>query len=309
MFSIIFPGQGSQIIGMGNEFYQNFSYVRDFFKNADDLLKKKLSKLILEGPKDKLDLTENTQSAIFLVSYSIFKAIEKETNFDLKSAKFYAGHSLGEYSALCCAKSINFEQTINLLNHRGKAMQDAVPKGVGGMYAVLGVNIEEINKILKDNLNNFECYIANDNTLGQIAVSGKLSSLNLLGEELKKNKIKFIQLPVSAPFHCPLMKKATDEMKQKIIDTKFEEPNVDIISNVTAKPQKKSEEIKNLLIEQIEQPVRWRESINNMIGLGVNRFIEIGPGKVLSGLIKRIDRNVKLNQVNNLSDLENIKND
>ena len=309
MFSIIFPGQGSQIIGMGNEFYQNFSYVRDFFKNADDLLKKKLSKLILEGPKDKLDLTENTQSAIFLVSYSIFKAIEKETNFDLKSAKFYAGHSLGEYSALCCAKSINFEQTINLLNHRGKAMQDAVPKGVGGMYAVLGVNIEEINKILKDNLNNFECYIANDNTLGQIAVSGKLSSLNLLGEELKKNKIKFIQLPVSAPFHCPLMKKATDEMKQKIIDTKFEEPNVDIISNVTAKPQKKSEEIKNLLIEQIEQPVRWRESINNMIGLGVNRFIEIGPGKVLSGLIKRIDRNVKLNQVNNLSDLENIIND
>ena len=153
------------------------------------------------------------------------------------------------------------------------------------MYAVLGVNIEEINKILKDNLNNFECYIANDNTLGQIAVSGKLSSLNLLGEELKKNKIKFIQLPVSAPFHCPLMKKATDEMKQKILDTKFEEPTVDIISNVTAKPQKKSEEIKNLLIEQIEQPVRWRESINNMIGMGVNRFIEIGPGKVLSGLV------------------------
>ena len=126
---------------------------------------------------------------------------------------------------------------------------------------------------------------------------------------LKKKQIKFVKLPVSAPFHCPLMKKATDEMKQIIIDTKFEDPNIDIISNVTAKPQKKSEEIKNLLIEQIEQPVRWRESINNMIGLGVNKFIEIGPGKVLSGLIKRIDRNVKLNQVNNLSDLENIKND
>ena len=309
MFSIIFPGQGSQIIGMGNEFYQNFSYVRDFFTKADDLLKKNLSKLILEGPKDKLDLTENTQSAIFLVSYSIFKVIEKETNFDLKSAKFYAGHSLGEYSALCCSQSINFEQTINLLNHRGKAMQNAVPNGVGGMYAVLGVNIDEVNKILKDNSNNFKCYIANDNTNGQIAVSGELSSLNLLEEELKRNKIKFIQLPVSAPFHCPLMKKATDEMKQIIIDTKFKDPNVDIISNVTAKPQKKSEEIKNLLIEQIEQPVRWRESINNMIGLGVNKFIEIGPGKVLSGLIKRIDRNVKLNQVNNLSDLENIKND
>ncbi len=226
MFSIIFPGQGSQIIGMGNEFYQNFSYVRDFFTKADDLLKKNLSKLILEG--------------------------------DLKSAEFYAGHSLGEYSALCCSQSINFEQTINLLNHRGKAMQNAVPKGAGGMYAVLGVNIDEVNKILKDNSNNFKCYIANDNTTGQIAVSGELSSLNLLEEELKRNKIKFIQLPVSAPFHCPLMKKATDEMKQIIIDTKFEDPNIDIISNVTAKPQKKSEEIKNLLIEQIEQPVRWR---------------------------------------------------
>ena len=307
MFSIIFPGQGSQIIGMGNEFYQNFTYVRDFFTNADDLLKKKLSKLILEGPKNKLDLTENTQSAIFLVSYSIFKVIEKETNFDLKSAEFYAGHSLGEYSALCCSQSINFEQTIHLLNHRGKAMQDAVPEGVGGMYAVLGVNIDEIHKILKDNLNNFKCYVANDNTIGQIAVSGKLSSLILLGEELKKNKIKFIQLPVSAPFHCPLMKKATDEMKQKILDTKFEEPTVDIISNVTAKPQKKSEEIKNLLIQQIEQPVRWRESINNMIGMGVNRFIEIGPGKVLSGLVKRINKDVKISTINIESDVRDLK--
>ena len=309
MFSIIFPGQGSQITGMAKEFYQNFKYVRDFYSNADEILNKKLSKIIMDGPREELDLTENTQPAIFLVSYSIFKVIEKETQFNLKNAKFFAGHSLGEYSALCCANSIDFEQTISLLKIRGKAMQDAVPKGEGGMLAILGIEIEEINKILKDNYSNFQCYIANDNTLGQIVVSGQTISLDLLSKELKKKNIKFIKLSVSAPFHSPLMKDAKEKMKEKINQTNFNDPIVDIISNVTGKPHNKSEEIKRLLIEQIENPVRWRESVINMIGSGVSRFIEIGPGKVLSGLIKRIDRNIKLNQVNNLLDLETIEND
>ena len=309
MFSVIFPGQGSQIIGMAKEFYENFSYVKEYFTAANEILNKNISKIVLEGPKEVLDQTENTQPAIFLASYSIFKVIEKETSLDLKRAKFFAGHSLGEYSALCCAQSIDFSQTIQLLKNRGSAMQNAVPNGEGGMIAVLGKEIDEVNKIIENNFDNYKCYVANDNCLGQLVISGKLTSLEKFGEELMKEKIKFVKLPVSAPFHCPLMKKASDEMKSKILDTKFNDPIVSVISNVTAMPENKSENIKTLLIEQIEKPVRWRESVNNMISYGINRFIEVGPGKVLSGLVKRIDRNVILNQVNKLEDLKKISND
>ncbi len=309
MFSIIFPGQGSQIVGMAKEFYQNYSYVKELFLNADEILKRKISKIIIDGPKEDLDLTGNTQPAIFLVTYSIFKVVENETNFQIKKAKFYAGHSLGEYSALCCAEALNFEQTINLLNLRGKAMQNAVPNGEGGMLAILGRKIQDVDILLKENYKKFQCYVANDNSVGQIVVSGKISSIELLEQILKKQNIKFIRLQVSAPFHCPLMKKATEIMKDNILSTNFSKPIVDIISNVDAKPQNEIDVIKNLLIEQIEKPVRWRESINYMISKGVNNFIEIGPGKVLSGLIKRIDRNVKINHVNNLIDLKSLIND
>ena len=309
MFSVIFPGQGSQFIGMAKDFYDNFKYVRDYFSIADEILKKKLTKVIFEGPKDTLDLTENTQPAIFLVSYSIFNVIKNETKFKINDAKFFAGHSLGEYSALCCSKSINFEQTIELLKHRGKAMQDAVPKGEGGMIAILGSEIDEIHNLLKNNENNFKCFVANDNTKGQIVVSGKINQLNIFEEELNKLKIKYLRLPVSAPFHCPLMSNATNFMTGKIQDTKFNDPVPRIISNVTAKPQYKNEDIKKLLIEQIEKTVRWRESINYMINSGVQKFIEVGPGKVLSGLVKRIDRKVKLNQINNMEYLNILEND
>ncbi len=306
MFSVIFPGQGSQIVGMAKEFYENYSYVRDIFSQSDEILKKNLSKIILEGPQSDLNQTENTQSAIFIVSYSIFKIIQNEKNFKLKKAKFYAGHSLGEYSALCCAESISFEQTLLLLKHRGKAMQTAFPNGKGGMIAILGSDIEFIKNLLIENYSKFKCYIANDNSVGQIVVSGETSSLELLGNVLKNNNIKFLKLPVSAPFHCPLMAKATSEMKSKILETDFRDPLVSVISNVTATPQNKFNEIQKLLIDQIEKPVRWRESIINMINFGVNEFIEIGPGRVLSGLIKRIDRNVKINHVNNLIDIKKI---
>ena len=309
MFSVIFPGQGSQFIGMAKDFYDNFKYVRDYFSIADEILKKKLTKVIFEGPKDTLDLTENTQPAIFLVSYSIFNVIKNETKFKINDAKFFAGHSLGEYSALCCSKSINFEQTIELLKHRGKAMQDAVPKGEGGMIAILGSEIDEIHNLLKNNENNFKCFVANDNTKGQIVVSGKINQLNIFEEELNKLKIKYLRLPVSAPFHCPLMSNATNFMTGKIQDTKFNDPVTRIISNVTAKPQDKNEDIKKLLIEQIEKTVRWRESINYMINSGVQKFVEVGPGKVLSSLVKRIDRKVKLNQINNMEDLNILEND
>ena len=309
MFSVLFPGQGSQIVGMANDFYNNFKYVKEFFFEADDILNKKLSKIILEGPKEELEQTKNTQPAIFLVSYSIFNVIKNETNFNLDKAKFYAGHSLGEYSALCCAGSLTFAQTTKLLKYRGSAMQNAVPSGEGGMIAILGVGINEINEILEINRNNFTCYIANDNSVGQIVVSGKMKSIELFCSELKKKNYKFVKLPVSSPFHCPLMNNATNEMRQKIKDTDFKKPKVSIVSNVTANPTNSSDEIKKLLVEQIEKPVRWRETVNNMIKLNVNHFIEIGPGKVLSGLVKRINRNVKLNQVNTFQDIKTLIND
>ena len=196
-------------------------------------MNKNLSKIIFDGPKNDLDQTENTQPAIFLVSYSFFKVIEKETEFKLKEAKYFAGHSLGEYSALCCAEALSFDQTINLLKRRGAAMQNALPNGEGGMLAILGQTIENINSILKENEKKFICYIANDNSNGQIVLSGKKINLELLSEILIKKNIKFVKLPVSAPFHCPLMKNATNEMKNLIIETKFNDPIVNIISNVT----------------------------------------------------------------------------
>ncbi len=304
MYSVIFPGQGSQIVGMAKEFYETYDYVKDFFLHSDEILKKKLSKIILEGSQQELDLTVNTQPAIFLVSYSIFKVIEKQNKLNIKKAKYYAGHSLGEYSALCCAGSISFEQTLNILNSRAIAMQNAVPSGEGGMIAVLGIDIKQMTEILDENAKKYSCYIANDNTVGQIAISGRTNALEKLQLDLKKKNIKFVKLSVSAPFHCPLMNKAAKEMEEKINTLDFKDPIIDIISNVTAEPVNRSLDIKKLLIQQIEKPVRWRESVINMISHGTKAFIEIGPGKVLSGLVKRIDRNIKLNQVNNLNDID-----
>ena len=306
MFSVIFPGQGSQSVGMAENLYKEYTYIKELFNNADEILGYELSKLILNGPKDKLNETENTQPAIFLVSYSIYEIIKKETNIDLKKAKYYAGHSLGEYSALAASGSIDFETAIKLLQKRGKSMQSAVPKGEGGMLAILGEKIENINEILNNNKKKFECYIANDNSIGQIVVSGKNKDLELLTDELKKKSIKNIKLPVSAPFHCKLMNSATQIMKKEISNTQFKDPSNMIVSNVTGKEIKNFNDIQDLLIKQIESPVRWRESILYMIKNGVNNFVEIGPGKILSGLIKRIDRNVNIVSVNELHDLKNI---
>jgi len=307
MFSVIFPGQGSQSVGMTKELYDNFSYVKDLFKEADDVLGHSISRIILEGPKEDLDLTENTQPAIFLASYSIFEMIKNESNIKLGSAKYFAGHSLGEYSALATSGSLDFKSAIKLLSQRGKAMQTAVPKGAGGMVAVLGVEINEINNLLEENKNNYKCYVANDNSNGQIVLSGLNTDIDKFIETLKTIKIKNIKLPVSAPFHCKLMDKATHIMRDKINNTNFEKPKNPIISNVTGLETKEIEEIKDLLIKQIESPVLWRESVIYMIKKGVTNFIEIGPGKVLSGLVKRIDKTTNVNTINKIEDLKNIK--
>ena len=307
MFSVIFPGQGSQSIGMGKEFFDKYQLVKDLFSEADNILNFKLSKLILEGPKNDLDLTINTQPAIFLVSYSIFKVIKKEHNIDLNKAKFFAGHSLGEYSALACSGYLNFSDTLKTLRLRGEAMQNSVPKGVGGMLAILGTTTENVENIIKENVNNFTAQIANDNSEGQIVVSGKLDDLKKMSELLKSNGIKNIQLPVSAPFHCTLMSKATEIMERHINELNLNSGLNSVISNVTAKNISKPIEIKNLLIKQIESRVRWRESVINMIDQSIEQFIEIGPGKVLTGLTKRINKNVKSISINSLEDIENIK--
>ena len=306
MFSVLFPGQGSQSVGMGKNLYEKYDYVKLLFEKADDILQNSISKIILEGPKNLLDQTENTQPAIFLVSYCIHEVIKRETSFNLKDAKFFAGHSLGEYTALACANSLTFEKTIKLLQTRGKSMQSAVPRGQGGMLAVLGSDIEKLNKIIDLNKNNFKCFIANDNSIGQIVVSGNLNDLNKFSDTLKNEKIKNIILPVSAPFHCELMKSATEIMRKEITKTEFHKPQIEIMSNVTAQKANDPNDIKRLLIEQIEKPVRWREIVINMINFKVDKFIEIGPGKVLSGLVKRIDRGVKLIQINELEDLKNL---
>ena len=307
MFSVIFPGQGSQMVGMGKEFYDKFDLVKNLFKEADDALNFSISKLILEGPKEELDLTANTQPAIFLISYSIYNVIKKEFNIDLSKAKYFAGHSLGEYSALSCAGYLDFSNTLKILRIRGDAMQNSVPKGKGGMVAVLGSTVEIIEKILKDNEQNLNAQIANDNSEGQIVLSGKTVDLDKLTLILKENSIKNIKLPVSAPFHCSLMNRATNIMSDELNKLNFIEGKNKLISNVTANEISNIEELKDLLVKQIENRVRWRESVINMISSGVNHFIEIGPGKVLSGLIKRINKEVKIDTINNQGDIEGLK--
>ena len=303
MFSVIFPGQGSQLVGMGKEFFDKYDLVKKLFKEADDVLGFKISKIILDGPKEKLDLTTNTQPAIFLISFSIYKVITQEFEKDLSKAKYFAGHSLGEYSALSAAGYLKFSDTLKLLRTRGDAMQNSVPKGEGGMLAVLGSKVNEIEKILDEMNVKKNIQIANDNSEGQLVISGRIIDLDKFSKILKLKNIKNLKLPVSAPFHCKLMSKATEVMRKQINELTFYDGKNILISNVTADEVLEKNNLKKLLVDQIENRVRWRESVVNMINKGVDHFIEIGPGKVLSGLIKRINKDVKINTINNESDI------
>ena len=304
MFSVIFPGQGSQLVGMGKNLHDKYSLIKDLFKEADETLGISLSKLILEGPKEELDLTVNTQPAIFLLSYSIFKLVKEEFNINLNTAGFFAGHSLGEYTALTSAGSLSFSDTLKILKIRGRAMQESVPKGIGGMVAVLGSTIEIVENIIMENKGKYECFVANDNSEGQIVLSGNIVDLEKMMIDLKSKNIRNIKLPVSAPFHCKLMNKATSVMKEEILKLNFEQPKNILISNVTGNEIANTNELKDLLIKQIESRVRWRESVMLMINKGVNQFIEIGPGKVLSGLVKRIDKSIKVSAINTEEDIK-----
>ena len=307
MASLLFPGQGSQAVGMGREFYENFTLVKKIFKQADERLKFPISELILNGPGNQLQLTKNTQPAILTVSFSIFKVLKEEFDLKLSSFKYFAGHSLGEYSALVCSDSLNFEDALFLLHERGKAMQEAVPVGKGSMIAVLGVETNKIKELIKLKQDKGVCEIANDNADGQVIVSGNKESVESLQTTLKEKKIKFIPLKVSAPFHCSLMKPAADVMRDKINNINFNNPSFEVVNNVTATPEKNSSIIKKLLIEQIFTTVRWRESIINMSKAGIKNFVEIGPGKVLSGMIKRTLSDAKCFSINSIADIKNFK--
>ena len=310
MSALLFPGQGSQVVGMGLELYKNFKIVKKIFSEADQKLNFSLSKIILEGPEDELKLTKYTQPAILTVSYSIFKVMKEEFDIDFKNFKYFSGHSLGEYSALVCSESLIFEDAIYLVYERGKAMQNAVPVGKGSMIAILGSKINEINKFFIDNKSeNSVCEIANDNADGQVIVSGDKDSIFSFQSLLKENKIKSIPLKVSAPFHCSLMKSAADKMSDKIKNTNFRSPTHSILSNVTAKIEKNPENIKKLLIDQIFSTVKWRETIINISNEGVSNFVEIGPGKVLTGMVKRTVKNVNCFSINSIDDIKKLKNE
>ena len=305
MRAVLFPGQGSQYVGMGSDFYEKFDSVKEIFRTVDKTLGFSLSNIILNGPEAELKLTQNTQPAIMTIGVCIFNVLNQQFGLNLNNARFFAGHSLGEYTALVCGGSLTIERAAYLLHERGKSMQDAVPSGQGAMMAILGMTIHEVENEINLLPKGEICEIANDNTSGQVVVSGKKMVIEILNKNLKKKKKKGILLPVSAPFHCSLMKKAAENMKDEIENTNFLKPKPSIISNVTAKEETDVDKIRPLLIDQITSRVRWRESIDFMINQGVASFLEIGPGKVLSGLVKKINRNVKISNINSIEDIIN----
>ena len=304
MRAVLFPGQGSQYVGMGSDFYKKFDLVKKIFSSVDKTLGFSLSKIILEGPREKLQLTQNTQPAIMTIGVSVFNVLNQEYGLSLNNSSFFAGHSLGEYTALVCAGSLSLEKAAYLLNERGKFMQESVSEKEGAMLAILGMKIDEveneINSFSKDGI----CEISNDNSNSQIVISGERKIIEKFNENLKLKNKKGILLPVSAPFHCSLMKSAAEKMREKINKTEFLKPSPSIISNVTAKEENDINKIKPLLIDQITSRVRWRESINYMIKKGVTSFLEMGPGKVLSGLVKKIDPNVEISNINSIEDIK-----
>ena len=307
MRAFLFPGQGSQAVGMGAALAEASRAARDTFGEVDEALGQHLSKLMREGPEDDLKLTENAQPAIMAHALAVFRALTREGGISLdESAQFAAGHSLGEYSALCAAGSFDLPTTAKLLKLRGQAMQAAVPVGVGAMAALLGADLALAQKIATAAAQGEVCAVANDNDPSQVVLSGHKGAIDRAIEMAKDMGVKrAVPLPVSAPFHCPLMQPAADAMAEALGKTVIEPPHVPLYANVTAAAVADPAEIERLLIEQVTAMVRWRESIANMAAAGVDEFVELG-GKVLGPMVKRIAPDAKVTSVVTIEDIEAI---
>ena len=306
--AFIFPGQGSQKVGMGKDLYDNFPVAKEVFQEVDDALSINLSRIIFEGEEEELKLTINTQPALMAVSFAIVRVIESFIGKNISEVgKFTAGHSLGEYSALVSARSIKLNDAAKILRLRGEFMQNAVPLNIGAMAALIGVETNIIEEIRSKYVEKDEIIdIGNDNAPGQFVISGHNSIVDKVIANHKSFGIKrAIKLPVSAPFHCRLMEKARENMESYIQDLDLLSPKLILVNNVGAAPLTETNKIKDSLVEQITNTVRWRESINNMCDLGVDNFIEIGAGNVLSGLVKRINKTVNSSSIQNIENIEN----
>jgi [acyl-carrier-protein] S-malonyltransferase len=304
----LFPGQGSQFVGMGRDFVENFSVAEKLFEKADKALGFSLSKLCFEGPLDTLTLTENAQPAMLTASVAAYKVIEEELKL---FPDFVAGHSLGEYTALVVSGVMEFTNAVKIVHLRGKFMQEAVPQGVGCMTAILGIRREEVEKVCKKVAKDGVVIPANFNSPGQIVISGEKTYVDDATKELQKLGGKGIPLSVSAPFHCSLMESSGEKLKRELLNIKLNNFKFPIIANVDASINSSKDRIKELLIKQVSSPVLWEDSMNKMINEGVDQVIEIGPGRVLTGLMKKINREVKtysFSKVSQLNELRNIFN-
>jgi len=305
MRAFLFPGQGSQAVGMGAALAEASRAARDTFAEVDEALGQNLFRLMREGPEDELKLTENAQSAIMAHSLAVFRALTNEGGVDLaKAANFVAGHSLGEYSALCAADSFDLATTAKLLKLRGQAMQQAAPVGEGAMAALLGADLALARRIAEVAAQGEVCTVANDNDPGQVVLSGHKGAIDRAIEMAKEMGAKrAVPLPVSAPFHCPLMQPAAEAMRDALSYVVLDDPKVPVFANVTAQPERDPDTIRNLLVEQVTGMVRWRESVGNMFDAGVEEFVEIG-GKVLGPMVKRIAPDAKVTSVISIEDVE-----
>ena len=303
--AFIFPGQGSQVVGMGKELANAYPVAREVFEEVDEALNRNLSKLIFEGPEDELTLTENAQPAIMATSVAIMRILSVVGGFDLaREASHVAGHSLGEYSALAVAGAFSLSDAARILQSRGRAMQAAVPLGEGAMAVFMGLSLDDADAVAEEAANYGVCDFANDNAPGQVVVSGsKISIEKAIVLAKKKGARRAIMLPVSAPFHCALMAPAADVLSEVLSEIVMENPIVPIVSNVIAEAVTDAGRIRELLVEQVTGRVRWRECVLAMKHAGVSEFIEIGAGKILSGLVRRIDRDLIVSNVDTPEDV------